>query len=163
MNKKLLLILLIITCLFTITACKKEDIASKEEENKGEEKLLINGNDFTLTKSDTFENIRYRFPDNTVVSSLGTYTILIVNNSSNEELAKVAITKFNYKTPEEAVEGTLKDTIMFNGDEWVLFDTDGSNTYAHQDGHDTYTITFIYNDDLSRFEKEFMNSINFIE
>lgn len=166
MNRSLKLIVLLLI-LISLTACttKKEDNKEKsKEETKIEEKLEVNGYDLTLNKTATFENIRYKFPENTSINSFGTYTLLIYDDEEQEkQVFKIGITKFGYSTPEETVKGEKKDTKTINGLEWILFDTEGNNTYAHQDGHDTYTITFISDDDLTIFENEFMKNVSVIE
>ena len=166
MKKRIFIIILLLISLFNLTACKEKENEKKKDKTKEttEEKLIVNGYDLSLTKSDEFENLEYRFPENTIVNSLGTYTMLIINKPDSEEiLLKVGITKFGYSTPEDTVVGELKEKKNIDGLEWIVFDTDGNNTYALQDGHDTYTISFISNEDLTKFEEEFMNNVKVIE
>ena len=94
--KKILLSLFVLLSVFTLVGCtvkkenKKNDKKPEEVEEKGDIKV---GDEYvSLTEKGSFEKLQFKYPKRTVVSSLGTYTILVYpKKGSDGNLFRVPI------------------------------------------------------------------------
>ena len=174
MKKKLVLIFIFVLSLFLITGCTKNQPENKEtntkEEQKEEKSTVKVGEyeyDLSLTENTSFQSMKMKIPEGTVVNSLGTYTIYAYPKKGEDTtLFKIGITSFSNKTVEQAMGGSSNATLMgtktINGIDWIQYEVDGKNhTYAYEYNKDAYTISFMYDDNLGTFEEDFMNTISF--
>ena len=169
MKKKLLIGLLVMIGLFTLTGCgvktnNNSNSASKKEEKSG---LKVGKVSVDLNMSGSFHDISYKYPEKAQTSNVGTYSIMDLMNGE-DLVVRIAMYYFENKTLGEAQPGeglSSVDAIEYNNNVWNVYEgtKDGKKVmnYATQEGSDTYTITFISNDDLSSFSNEFMKKVIF--
>lgn len=180
MKKKILLIgticVILISVLLCLTGCGNSKTSDTVIENKNsveekkKETLEVNVEDLTisLNSSSSLNNMLYKFPTKATTSSLGTYTIMDYMNGS-EFIFRVAMCYFTNKSINQAMEGSSaisKGTKTINGKDWNLYEgktQDGKKliNYAYLYNKDTYTITFIFDKDISDFIDLFMNNVEF--
>ena len=162
MKKKLLLIIIVLLLFCSGCVLKNKTNTSK---NTLEKEINSNGYNLSLTKFGNFEKLSYKYPDGVIVNSLGTYTILVYNKEDDTPLFKVGITKFDHTDVDEAMNSSSavkNGTKNYNNIDWIMYDVDGKNhSYAYKYGYDTYSINFIYDEDLGNFEESFMKNVKF--
>ena len=165
---KKILSLLIVVCLFIVVGCS----STKEELNKNEEQeekytLKIGNVSVDLNRSGSFHDISYKYPENALTSNVGTFAILDLMNGS-DFVVRIAMYFYENETIGEvkAGEGLASvDSIRYNNNTWNVYKgvKDGKKVmnYATQEGDDSYTITFISNDEIEEFSNEFMKTVIF--
>ena len=175
MKKKIVIVILILISCFIMTGCKSEQTSNNKQNNQSQEqkekeikvKVGEYEYDLSLTENSSFEKMKYKYPHATSVNSLGTYTLYTYPKTGEENrLFTIGITNFTSKTVEKAMAGApdtvLMGTKTINGIDWQQYEVEGKNhTYAYEFDHDTYTISFLYDDDLGNFEEEFMKTVSF--
>ena len=162
MKKTLFLILII---LLLITGCNNQPINNGNKGNINEnDKLIINDYDLTLNENGTFDTISFKYPHMASISSLITSEMIVYyKKASLEPLIRVLMGKMEHVSIEDAMKGlTKKETKTINGIDWeVYLDKDNHNNYAYKKDYDVFVIGFMYEDDYSKFEEEFMKTVRF--
>ena len=168
MKKRLLLSLLLILSLVTLTGCdllKNKDNTTKTT-TKAQEKGNIKVGDYyvSLTEQSTFDDATFKFPKNTIVSSVGSYTILYyMKTGTDKELFRIGINKFLGSITQVMGENFIRQGVKsFNGLTWEVYsDTAGNITYAHYHKDYSYVFGFISQEDMSEFQEEFIKNVTF--
>ena len=161
MKKKLLIVCLIIL-VFSVGCVNKK--TNNNSSNSSSNDITEKGYNLDLTDTSSFKKLSYKYPHDVTISSLGTYTMLIYNKDDGSQLFKIGITKFDNMSVDDAMQGasaTKVATKNYNGIDWVQFDSGGNNSYVYQYNNDTYNISFLYDEDLSDFEDNFMKNVTF--
>ena len=167
MKKKLLLIMVIV-CLFAVTACTNSKNETNEKEEKQEKSILKIGNvAVDLNRSGSFRGISYKYPENAMASTVGTFAIMDLMNGE-DLVVRIAMYFFENKTIVEVNAGSglsSVDAIEYNNNTWNVYEgtKDGKKVmnYATQEGDDSYTITFLSDYDISEFSDAFMKTVVF--
>ena len=170
MKKKLLLVLLVLVVMFTITGCGQKTNDSKG--NSGNEEvetssLKIGNVSADLKRSGSFHDISYKYPDNTTSGNMGVFAIMDLMDG--EKLAvRIALYFYENETLGEVQAGSglsSVDAIRYNNNTWNVYKgiKDGNQVmnYATQEGDDSYTITFISNDEIEEITNDFMKEVIF--
>lgn len=172
MKKKILLVMLVLVCLLTITGCNNKTINTNNNSNSAGEKeekssLKIGNVAVDLNRSGSFHDISYKYPENALASNVGTFAIYDLMNGE-DLVVRIAMYFFENKTIGEVNPGSglsSVDEIKYSNNTWNVYEgtKDGKKimNYATQEGDDTYTITFISNDDASEFSDTFMKTVQF--
>ena len=179
MNKKILIILLVVIALCTITGCGSK----KEEENKKEENVVVDESlfkikdkEFHLDTDKEFEGLKYKTSkdfkeiDNFTPSSIYMQYNYQPEYSSNYFYFRILcykgkdieFAKNDYVGNEEQFE--YKD-VSINNIDYKMIDeerTDGTihHYFITKDGK-TFIIDFISQNDIKDFEAKVMDSISF--
>ena len=166
MKKRLLLSILIVISLVTLTGCDLKKEETKTTTNKASEKGNIKVGDYylSLTEKTTFDDAEFMFPKNTIVSSVGSYTILYyMKTGTDQELFRIGINKFLGPITQVMGENFIRQGAKsFNGLTWEVYsDTAGNITYAHYHKDYSYVFGFISQEDMSEFQEEFIKKVTF--
>ena len=172
MKKKILLVFLIVIGLFTLVGCGNNN---KNENNSNENKTEEKENDLKIGEvaveidmSASFNEMTFKYPQKATYSNIGTYAIMDLMDQS-DLLVRVAISSYNGKTIDEAMEGTSltkgKSSII-NNSTWIIYEgkqNDGKNilNYVTQTNGNVYSIAFISDKDINDFVNAFMSNVNF--
>jgi hypothetical protein len=166
--KKLLISLLVLLSVFTLVGCsvkKKSNVKPKDpEEAETEGNIKVGDEKVSLTEKGSFELLHFMYPKRTVVSSLGTYTILVFpKKDSDSTLFRVPISKFYNQKVEDGLQGFTKTgEKTYNGVTWTIFSDDkGQHSYATLYDRDLYVVGFVGDIDLKEYEEAFMNTTSF--
>lgn len=164
--KKNLLIILMITALFTITGCTstiQDNGKKKVKENESVEgKLIINGYDLTLNAESSFSKIKFKYPHDGIISNPITTLIMDYKKPGSEEsVVRVAMADMYGSKIESSMEGfTFEETKTINGIEWSIYSADGRRSYGFNINYSNIVIGFIYDDpEFVKFEEEFMKNV----
>ena len=172
MKKKILLGLLVLVGLFMITGCgnKTNNInhnISETNEKENQSSLKVGDVLVDLNKSGSFHDISYKYPENAMASNVGTFAIMDLMNGE-DLVVRIAMYFYENKAMGEvnAGEGLYSvDAIEYNNNVWNVYEgtKDGKKVmnYITQEGDDSYTITFLSNDDISEFSDAFMKTVIF--
>ena len=167
MKKKIIICLVLLISICFVTSCnnKKEDNTTTTTTTKeAEGNIAIGDEKVSLSEDGFFEKMTFKYVKNSIVNSLGTYTILVYQKKgTDQELFRIGITKF-YGKPETVMGDTATKvgTKKVNDIEWEIYQGDNKmNTYAYYYDYDTYTISFMSNEDTTKLEEEFMKTVKF--
>ena len=172
MKKKILLGILVLLVLFAVTGCgnKTEEItddSGKTNEKVETSNLKVGNVSVDLSSSGSFHAISYKYPKDATTGNVGTFAIMDLMNGENL-VVRIAMYYFENKSMGEvnAGEGLSRvDAIEYNNNTWNVYEgkKDGKNVmnYVTQEGDDSYTITFLSDEDISKFSNEFMKTVVF--
>ncbi|MBR2743977.1 MAG: hypothetical protein IKE01_01595 [Clostridia bacterium] len=172
MKRRILLVFLIIAGLIVLTGCGNKISSTTNSSNRGNEKEIVSsmkiGNiDLDLNRSGSFNAISYKYPENAMASNVGTYSVMDVMNGE-ELVVRIAMYFYENKTMGDVNAGaglSSVDAIEYNNNVWNVYEgtKDGKKVinYVTQEGDDSYTITFISDNDTTNFSNEFMKTVKF--
>lgn len=170
MKSKLLSGLLLVVALFMITGCDNKPNntnGNTNTEKKDTSSLKIGTVSVDLNRSGSFHDTSYKYPENAMASNVGTFAIMDLMNGE-DLVVRIALYFFENKTIGEVNPGSglsSVDAIEYNNNTWNVYEgiKDGKKliNYATQEGDDSYTITFISNDDAFEFSDAFMKTVEF--
>ena len=175
MKKKIILSILVLM-LVLLTGCnsdvKKEDKTNnsntKQEEKSSVPEAKVDDLVIKFNMSSSFQKMKYRFPEKAMTSSLGTYTIMDYMNGS-EFIFRIGMYFFDNKSVEQTMTDASIESVgtkTINGITWNAYEgdtKDGKKTknFAYYYDGGTYTVTFIYDKNISDVITTFMNNISF--
>lgn len=165
MKKKVLLTLLIILCLTFVTGCGNDlKDNTKIEETEG---VLINNERVKLSYETSHLNMYYK----TNITLFSGDTLNSVRNiryiNNGKTIFELNLVYFENKSIDEVMSASNYEisTKKINDLEYQYFEFEVNqkkgHTYVYNYNDTTYTISFTFEDDISDFEKEFMNNVYF--
>ena len=166
--KKKLLGIFVILGLLIVTGCgSKTNSTTGSNEKTIDNNLKIGNVSVDLNRSGSFHDISYKYPENAMASNVGTFAIMDLMNGDNL-VVRIAMYFFENKSIGEVNPGSglsSVDAIEYNNNTWNIYKgvKDGKKVlnYATQEGSDSYTITFISDEDTTEFSNEFMKNVIF--
>lgn len=162
--KKVLLCLLV---LFMITGCSSNGDKPNEEVKKNNAiQAKVGDLAIELKSSETFKGISFKYPTSAQTMNVGTYYLMDYLDDGNF-VFRIAMYYFENKALDKAMENASavnEGTKTINGNVWHIYSgktDDGKNmlNYALEVNKSTYTITFIFDDNLDNFIEVFMNNV----
>lgn len=170
MKMKFIFGICLIIMLISITGCGNTPSNNKNNgnANKTDIETKVEELDIKLNTTGSFNGIKFKYPSNIMYSHLGTYCIMDYMNGS-EFIFRIGMYFFENKNLDKVMETskvTFSSLTNINGKTWHVYsgtNDDGKKmtNYAYQHNDDTYTITFIYDKDISNFMNAFMNTVEF--
>ena len=160
MKRKFFVILVLFIVIVTgcdINNSKTVNIKDKEINDVGDY-------DLSLNKDGAFKELSFKYPNDCIVNSLDTYTMLTFNKKESDVLLfRIAFSYYENKNIVEVMNSNKveqKDIKSYNGNNWVMYEVEGHyHNYAIEKNNNTYVIDFIYDDDLGVFEENFMKNV----
>lgn len=170
MKKRMWLGICLVIILFSIVGCGSTPSTNggNTNKNKSDIKTTVEDLDIILDMNGSFNGMKYKYPANIMASNLGTYVIMDYMNGP-EFIFRIGMYFFENKNLDKVMETSkLTDSYLtnINGKTWHVYNGIGDDdkkvtNYAYQYNDDTYTITFIYDKDISSFMNVFMNTVQF--
>lgn len=164
--KRILLILL----LFTITGCGQVSNNKTAVEGNRQKEVVaqIDHLEVKLNSNGAFKRLTFKYPHDATTMNVGTYYMMDYLDNGNF-VFRIAMYCFENRTLDETMKdttSTFKGTKTINDRIWHIYEgktNDNKNllNYAYQYNNDTYTITFIFDNNLDEFINVFMNNVRF--